>query len=243
MIICLEGVNGCGKTTQARNLVCRIQSTWPSLQVLPWSDPIRVEENHINLREMAKRGSFKSPMARLMIYAALRCELNAHIDAHNRPGSVIVLDRYAPSFYVYAYPAFANISGFLSADDIQAMVTILKACGCVDPDVSIYLHVSPEEAERRFKAVNQDTGQTADVFEQEGREKFHARGEHYRCLAKEACDKSNSYYRYLGNVCVEVETDGLSESEVADRIWEPVHSYIQHKLGEDPAWKQHVRSY
>lgn len=209
MIICIEGPNGVGKTTQAAKLVERLKEEYPQFQIIALSDPDKSDALTREIRELAKRGSFRSEMTRLMLYQAARAELNYNL--RNRPkNSIVVLDRYAYSFYVYALDGFLRATGIQTDMAFAAMDSQLSLCGCVEPDVTLLLDEDPAVCFERMRAANEKNGKAADAFEAD----FAAVKRHkelYGTLLTRRLANAEILH-YIGRMVISVDPD-------ADRIW------------------------
>jgi len=161
--IVLEGIDGCGKTTQINAL-----SKW-----LPKSGLINENKTLIQTREpggsilgreirdmILKNNKFDSPsiLTELLLYSADRAE---HISKIILPalqnGNWIISDRFSGS--TLAYQGYGR---GISIDIIKELENIV--CQNIRPDLTFFLELSPEESILRRK------NKVADRIESEGLE-------------------------------------------------------------------------
>jgi len=143
LFVSFEGGEGSGKTAQARLLADRLRQA--GVQVLPVHEPgmTKLGERLRGWLKSEARESI-SPGAEVFMFAAARAELVARTlrPALDRPGLVVVADRYADS--TTAYQGYGRR---LSLKDVEA-VNRLATQGIM-PDVTFLLDCPPEEGLRR----------------------------------------------------------------------------------------------
>jgi len=161
--IVLEGIDGCGKTTQINEL-----SKW-----LPKSGLINKKANLIQTREPGgtilgreirdmilnnNKSNSPSILTELLLYSADRAE---HISKIILPalenGDWIISDRFSGS--TLAYQGYGRE---ISIDIIKKLENII--CQNIKPDLTVLLDISPQESILRRK------NQVADRIESEGLE-------------------------------------------------------------------------
>ena len=161
MFVTLEGVDGAGKSTQARLLA---EALGPETLLLREPGGTPVGER---LRELLKDGSLElTPRAELLLFCAARAEL---VERVIRPaldaGNDVVCDRFVDSTVAYQGAA-RGLDRELIAGLNEAAVA-----GCT-PDRTVLLRVGPAEATGR--AEERGGGRASDRFEREGAD-FQAR--------------------------------------------------------------------
>ena len=165
LFITLEGIDGCGKTTQAERL-----SKW--LEVRTGNKTIHTAEPYI-LREFILSNKNLCAMSDLLLFLADRAE---HVDKIILPelheNHNVICERYNES--TLAYQNFGH--------------EIIKACNFPEPDIKIFLDLSPEIA---FSRVRQRV--SSDKFEAEGLNLMRRVAASYRKLkmSRIICDNLN----------------------------------------------------
>lgn len=205
LFIVLEGGDGCGKTTQAAAL-CRRLAAERGRRCLSEREPDSRDIVGAVVRS-AYYGSVKIlPETLAYMHVADRLEHVAFMQPHLDAGDDIVCDRYYPSNMAY------NRTPRLSMEQIYELN---RPCfETLDPDLIIYLEVSPEVSARRRAA-----GRTEEEI-------FDADETQRRVLKnyREALD----YLAARGRRVVTVNAD-LTEAEVSDAIWTAVVALINDK--------------
>ena len=160
--IVLEGIDGCGKTTQLEHLV-----RWlPASGLMPdGAGVLRTREPGGTafgqaLRELLLHPAADvapAPIAELLLYAADRSQ---HVETLIRPalerGDWVVSDRFTGS--TLAYQGYGRGMDRLLIDQLERTAT-----GGLQPDLTLWLELSLEESLRRRR------GENADRIESEGR--------------------------------------------------------------------------
>jgi dTMP kinase len=151
MFISLEGIDGSGKTTQAKLLARDLGD-----------ETVLVREPGGTATGERIRGLLKDPaleldpLAELLLFCAARAELVAEVVAPARDeGRDVVCDRFSDSSV--AYQGTARGLGFERVEEICDLAT-----GGVWPDLTILLRIDPEAAAARIGR------RKADRFEGEG---------------------------------------------------------------------------
>ncbi len=139
MFITLEGIDGCGKTTQARMLhrwlIDRGRETLWTREPGDWSSGREI-------RSMVLGGALQHPMTELLLFLADRCE---HVAQRILPaldqGQVVLCERYSDS--TLAYQCWGRGISPHMVQDLE------QHCHFPLPDVTLWLQVPLDVALRR----------------------------------------------------------------------------------------------
>jgi dTMP kinase len=195
--VTLEGVEGCGKSTQAELLRQRLEQL--AVPVLLTHEP-GVTALGERITELLKWTADVpiSPLAELLLFNASRAQLVAEVIVPAlEKGTVVICDRYADS--TTAYQGYARGLSL----DMVAEANQMGTQGLV-PDLSILLDIPVEEGMTRKQGERPDRFETESVA-------FHKRvRDGYRKLAED------EPWRWL-------IVDGTQEREtVAGIIWQSI---------------------
>ncbi|MBR4196288.1 MAG: dTMP kinase [Synergistaceae bacterium] len=200
LFITLEGIDGCGKSTQSAKL-----AEW--LEFRTGRKTIRTYEpggwsEGDSFREMILGRKFAA-MSELLLFLADRSEhVNRVILPALRQGFNVICERWNES--TMAYQAGGHE---LNPSQVRR---IIQACNFPEPDAKIFLDISPETAIERIKS----RGKKRDNFEAEGLPLMRTVSDFYRNIAD--CDRN----------FIRVKCDGLTESEVFTAITANIEARI-----------------
>lgn len=175
MFIVLEGIDGCGKTTQSRRLVKwlrdRVREVVATFEPGDWPGGARV-------RELLLGGCFESAWSEFFLFIADRCEHVERVVAPAlRAGKVVVSDRYNPSTIAYQIYGNPNLS-----DEVRRRVSRLPSeIGLPEPDVVVWLDIDVETAHARL-----GSREKRDAFDARGADFFRRVRDGYDALSRES---------------------------------------------------------
>ena len=151
MFISLEGIDGSGKTTQAKLLATALGDA-----VVLVREPGGTETGE-RIRGLLKDPALElEPLAELLLFCAARAELVSRVIGPARDaGRDVVCDRFSDSSVAYQ-----GVARGLGAERVEEVCDL--ATGGVWPDVTILLRIDPDAAAARIGR------RRADRFEGEG---------------------------------------------------------------------------
>ena len=195
----LDGVDGCGKSTQAQLLVARLEAAGRAVRHLREPGSTRVGEA---LRALLLDPELDlQPDVEVLLFAAARRQLLAEeVAPALERGEVVVCERYDPS--TFAYQAYAGGAGE------ERVLALLEAW--VDPSAParvVVLDLDPDEAGARR------AGQQEDRIEAKGLAFQRRVAEGYRRYAER------------NERAVLVDATGAPD-EVAERVWAEVRDVL-----------------
>jgi len=167
VFVTFEGIDGSGKTTQARLLAERLEREGVDVVLTrePGGTPLGEA-----VRDLVLHGEHVAPWAEVALYAAARAQ---HVDQVIRPalerGATVVCDRYVDSSA--AYQGGARRLGVDTVLELNRTVV-----GGLMPDRTVLVEISPETAAARV-------GRSGDRIERDGVALWARAAEAYRDLA------------------------------------------------------------
>ncbi|PWK61197.1 dTMP kinase [Roseicyclus mahoneyensis] len=177
LFVSLEGIDGSGKSTQARRLAeaLRAQGRDPVLTREPGGAPGAEDIRRLLVEGDPDRWS---PETEILLFTAARRD---HLERTIRPalaaGRDVITDRFADSTRVYQGATRGDLRGLV--DDVHALVI------GIEPDLTLILDMDPEAALTRGLARR--SGE--DRFEEFGLPFQHKLRDGFRALAEKAPDR------------------------------------------------------
>lgn len=208
MFITFEGIEGCGKSTQARRLVNRLKDASVPLVFTLEPGGTRVGRE-IRRILLDSRNSRLSPLAELFLYEADRAQ---HVEEKIRPaleqGKWVVCDRFFDATTVY--------QGFARGQDMKLIRNLNeKACFGIRPDMTFLIDCPVEIGLKRALKRNEGVPEVGqDRFEREEKAFHEAVRQGYLTMAKEDPER------------IVVVDCKLNEDELEAVIFEQVRPFI-----------------
>jgi len=200
LFITFEGGEGCGKSTQSRLLLKKLERQ--NIPVVLTHEPGGTAlGNELRKTLKRKRDSCISPQAELFLLAASRAQLVAElIRPALEEGKVVICDRFTHSTMVY--------QGYGRGLDFTAITMVNNmATRYLNPDLIILLDISPEQGLARKQSLK-------DRFELEDLSFHHRVREGYLKMATAEPD------RWL------VIDASLPKGKIAEIIWDRVSKLL-----------------
>ncbi|MEM4643141.1 MAG: dTMP kinase [Candidatus Bathyarchaeia archaeon] len=139
--ICLEGIDGCGKTTQARMLVNSLNKM--GYRAIYTVEPSRGKIGSFIKRYCLHRDKRISSIVEALLFAADRVEhLGNEVIPAIMEGKIVVSDRYLFSSLAYQGAAGLDINWIRKINEYA-----------IKPDLAIFIDVDPEVAIKRLKTI------------------------------------------------------------------------------------------
>lgn len=208
MFITFEGIEGCGKSTQAKRLVNRLRELAVPLvfTLEPGGTSVGQKIRHILLDS---GNQHLSPLTELLLYAADRAQ---HVEEVIKPAleqeNWVLCDRFFDATTVY--------QGYARGLDMKLIVTLNeKASPGIRPDITFLIDCAVEIGlERALKRNRIQFQEGQDRFEREKKDFHEAVREGYLALAMEDRERF-------------VVVDGtLKEDELEELIFRHVEPFI-----------------
>lgn len=213
MFITFEGIEGCGKSTQAKRLVNRLRELAVPLvfTLEPGGTSVGQKIRRILLDS---RNQHLSPLTELLLYAADRAQ---HVEEVIKPAleqeKWVLCDRFFDATTVY--------QGYARGLDMKLIVTLNeKASPGIRPDITFLIDCAVEIGlERALKRNRIQFQEGQDRFEREKKDFHEAVREGYLTVAMEDRERF-------------VVVDGtLKEDELEEIIFKHVEPFISRKMG------------
>ncbi|MGB9854503.1 MAG: dTMP kinase [Candidatus Bathyarchaeales archaeon] len=137
--ICIEGLDGCGKTTQAKILVNRLRNK--GYDSLYTAEPSRGKIGSFIRRYCLHGGKRVSSVVEALLFAADRFEhVEKEVIPNLKKGKIVVSDRYVYSSFAYQGATSLNLDWIKTVNE-----------HALTPDLAIFIDVKPEIVVQRLK--------------------------------------------------------------------------------------------
>ncbi|MGQ9477363.1 MAG: dTMP kinase [Candidatus Bipolaricaulia bacterium] len=156
LLIAIEGLDGSGKTTQARLLVEHLRNRGKEVLLVgePGTTPAGLAIREILL----DHGREIAPLTELLLYEASRAQLVKEvIEPALKAGKIVVADRFALSSL--AYQGYGRGLPLRLVQKLNEVAT-----GGLEPDLTILLDISPEEGLRRKGFLDRMEGSGLEFY-------------------------------------------------------------------------------
>jgi dTMP kinase len=138
IFICVEGLDGCGKTTQAKLLVKKLKKRHDGVYT---AEPSRGQMGRFIKKHYLHADSRGSAVAEALLFAADRVEhLKSEVLPALEKGKIVVSDRY-----VFSSLAYQGAAGL----DLKWIEEVNKHA--VRPDLALFIDVDPRTVTGRLK--------------------------------------------------------------------------------------------
>jgi dTMP kinase len=138
IFICLEGLDGCGKTTQAKLLVRRLKTKCEAFYT---AEPSRGQIGKLIKKRYLHVSTRGSTVVEALLFAADRVEhLKNEVAPALEKGKIVVSDRY-----VFSSLAYQGATGI----DLKWIENVNKHA--FRPDLALFIDVDPKTVVRRLK--------------------------------------------------------------------------------------------
>ena len=169
MLITFEGIDGAGKSTQIQELVHALAVRGIEAITLREPGGTAVAEK---IRQILLESSHEiTPIGELLLFSASRAELIQQVVTPALAiGKTVILDRFFDSTTAY--------QGYGRGLDLEMLRSIIAISTCgINPDITFYLDLEPEEAmKRKFSKTSIPLafeGEELDRMERSGLEFYH----------------------------------------------------------------------
>jgi dTMP kinase len=138
IFICIEGLDGCGKTTQAKLLVKKLKKRHDAVYT---AEPSRGQMGRFIKKHYLHADSRGSAVTEALLFAADRVEhLKSEVLPALEKGKIVVSDRY-----VFSSLAYQGAAGL----DLKWIEEVNKHA--VRPDLALFIDVDPKTVTGRLK--------------------------------------------------------------------------------------------
>lgn len=140
MFICFEGIDGAGKSTQARMLYQRLKKEGADVELV--ADPGTTKIGKAIRQLLLDSDEPITSAAQMLLFSAARAELAAYIKARVDAGVVVICDRWVLSTLVYQCE--------LNQISSNLVLTVYNETARIHADVCFLMDIDPELAAPRM---------------------------------------------------------------------------------------------
>lgn len=140
MFICFEGIDGAGKSTQARMLQQSLAAAGYKVELV--ADPGTTKIGTAIRQLLLDNDGPITPFAQMLLFSAGRAELSAYAAKQIKKQTVIICDRWFLSTLVY--------QGVMNDMPENVLFDIFELSNCIVPDICFLLDLAPAKAKKRM---------------------------------------------------------------------------------------------
>jgi dTMP kinase len=204
MFICFEGIDGAGKSTQARMLLQRLKKDGATTEMV--ADPGTTKIGTAIRQILLHNDDPISSSAQMLLFSAARAELSEYISAQLAKKKTIICDRWLLSTLVY--------QATINSIDIDLILKIFESTSNLRPDLCVLLDIDPQTADKRKEeaAAKKDRYERANLAE---KRKMRA-----------------AYLEHVGCRPCAKQIIVLDASQDPDEVHNKIYSYLCEQLGK-----------
>jgi dTMP kinase len=139
MFVCFEGIDGAGKSTQARTLVQKLKSLNVAAELV--ADPGTTQIGTAIRQILLHNDAPISTAAQMLLFSAARAELAEYIRGRLADNVTVVCDRWLLSTLVY--------QSALNGVDTDFILSVFRQTSNLTPDLCVLLDLPPEQSATR----------------------------------------------------------------------------------------------
>jgi dTMP kinase len=140
MFICFEGIDGAGKSTQARMLQQRLAAEGHKVELV--ADPGTTKIGTAIRQLLLDNDGPITPVAQMLLFSAGRAELSAYAAKQIKKQTIIICDRWFLSTLVY--------QGVINNMPQNVLLDIFGLSNCIVPNICFLLDLAPAKAKQRM---------------------------------------------------------------------------------------------
>ncbi len=214
--IAVDGIDGCGKSTQVDLLVKELKRRYGDDMVLHTREIGSWHDNTTTrLREILLDPETKASKKALQILHIAQCLI--HHENVVKPavdsGKIVVKDRSSLSFFSYG-------SASMDGQEDEWLCDLIDIASLDHEDLIVIFHIDEEEANARLVKRRQDTGENIDMVEGWGRDLQRRVAKTFEAIS----DRSLNDGPVFG-----LKVTGLSQTEVHSSLVDCVDTFLKRR--------------